>query len=123
MSLSGPLSCLDPWVVWLLTEKLLDLLGLGLGQLHVVRDRAGLLRGLVLEQVSTTGLLTHDLAGAGEAEALLGAAVGLHLRHGADLLQSCGSLRTHGASVVRLVRLSLLGGSGLRLGGGGLRLD
>src|SRR3954447_26545973 len=78
-----------------LAEELLDLLGVRLGHLDVVRDGTHLLARLVLEQVSTAGLLAHDLASAGQAETLLRTAVRLHLRHGADLLRvACASGRT-----------------------------
>ena len=53
-----------------------------------------LLRGLVLQQVAAAGLLAHDLAAARDAEALLRAAVRLHLRHGRPI--------SFGRSVVEL---------------------
>ncbi len=67
-------------------EELLDLLEVALGHENVLAEGASLLRGLLVELVDVTGLLAHDLAAAGDPEALLGAAVRLVLRHGADLL-------------------------------------
>src|SRR5687767_10353713 len=54
--------------------------------LRLVDQRAGaqaalLLARLLREDVALVGLVALHLAGAGEAEALLGAAVGLHLGH------------------------------------------
>src|SRR5579871_4186915 len=65
-----------------LAEQPLDLLDVGGGRDHFAGHPAGVRGRLVLEQVALAGLTAHDLAGAGEAEALLGTAVGLVLRHG-----------------------------------------
>src|SRR5260370_39051604 len=46
-----------------------------------MRQAAGLRARLVLQVVGTIGATAHDFSGRGEPEPLLGAAVGLHLRH------------------------------------------
>src|SRR5690606_2405640 len=69
-----------------LAEELEALGPVAPGQHLVHRDPALAARGLVLGEVALVDALTHELAAAGEAQTLLGAAVGLLLRHGAVLL-------------------------------------
>ena len=51
------------------------------GKLGLLAEVALALLGLLGEDVALESLGTHDLAGTGDAEALGGALVGLHLRH------------------------------------------
>src|SRR5690349_13881832 len=60
-------------------EQPVDLLGIALGQGDVEGETSGAGGRLVLEEVAAVRLLTHELAGAGDPEPLLGAAVRLHL--------------------------------------------
>src|SRR6266568_799282 len=64
-----------------LAQQLLHVLGVCGCERHVVRQAAGLGARLVLKVVSPVSATAHHLAGAGETEPLLGAAVRLHLRH------------------------------------------
>src|SRR5699024_9208216 len=65
----------------LLAEQLLDLLLVGRGDHHVVREASGLTRAALLELVHVAGPLAHDLPGPGDPEPLLGTGVRLVLRH------------------------------------------
>src|SRR5699024_979850 len=65
----------------LLAEQLLDLLLVGGGDHHVVREASGLTRAALLELVHVAGPLAHDLPGPGNPEPLLGTGVRLVLRH------------------------------------------
>src|SRR5699024_3727188 len=65
----------------LLAEQLLDLLRIGGGNHHVVREASGLTRAALLELVHVAGPLAHDLPGPGDPEPLLGTGVRLVLRH------------------------------------------
>src|SRR5690606_26486551 len=69
-----------------LAEQLLDLGGVRGGNDLVAREAAREAARLALEQVATARLLTHDLAGPGDPEPLLGAGVRLVLRHWRALL-------------------------------------
>src|SRR4051795_11193764 len=96
-----------------LAEQPLDPLDVGGRGDDVLGQPARLARGLLLELVDVVGLLAHDLALAGDAEPLLGAAVGLHLRHGSRsprrLVRPVGADR-------RPPRSSLVGGHGASIG-------
>src|SRR6476660_236146 len=63
-------------------EHLPDDLGVALEDDLVAGEAAGQAAGLVLQVVAAVGLLAAQLAAAGQLEALLSTAVGLHLRHG-----------------------------------------
>src|ERR1700712_1418067 len=65
----------------LLAEQLLDVLAVGVRQHGLLVEAAGAHARLALEVVAHAGLLLHDLAAAGDLEALLGAGMGLLLRH------------------------------------------
>src|SRR5690606_27852817 len=65
----------------LLAEQLLDLLDVRRGDDLVLREATGPPARLVLEQVTLVRLLAHQLAAAGDPEALLRTGVRLHLRH------------------------------------------
>src|SRR4051794_28463832 len=52
-----------------------------IGQDEVLRELPLLLRRLLLEDVAREGVASLDLALGGQLEALLGARMGLHLRH------------------------------------------
>src|SRR4051794_19378979 len=97
------------------SEQLLGALDVGLGQLGRARHATGHLRRLLLQVVAQTGLLAADLAGAGHAEALGGAAVRLVLGH----LDSFYSLRFD-LGVEVLGALALLLGPGCGVGGAAL---
>src|SRR5690606_23586417 len=71
-----------------LAEKLLDLRGVARGHLGVAGEATRHAGRLVLEQVALAGALAEHLAGAGDLEALAGAAVRLVLRHSAVLSSS-----------------------------------
>src|SRR5699024_6979940 len=73
-----------------LAQKLAGLGAIAAGDLLVGGHATLTRRGLALELVLVVHAFTHDLASAGHAHALLGAAVRLLLRHGAVLL--CNSL-------------------------------
>src|SRR5699024_607770 len=73
-----------------LAQKLAGLGAIAAGDLLVGGHAALARRGLALELVLVVHAFAHDLASAGHAHALLGAAVRLLLRHGAVLL--CNSL-------------------------------
>src|SRR5438105_454372 len=62
-------------------EQLADLLRIAAGDLGLATEAAGPHARLLLEDVGAEGLAAHDLAGAGDLEALGGASVGLHLGH------------------------------------------
>ena len=53
----------------------------GGGELALLAEATLALGGLLGQDVALESLAAHDLARAGAAETLLGAAVGLHLRH------------------------------------------
>lgn len=63
------------------TEQLLDLAQVGSRDRLVPGQLALAARGLDLEQVALARLLAHELAAAGDPEALLGTGVRLVLRH------------------------------------------
>src|SRR5690625_4430037 len=69
-----------------LAEQLQALGPIALRERLVHRDPALAARGLVLREVAIVDALAHDPAAACESQTLLGAAVGLLLRHGAVLL-------------------------------------
>src|SRR5690606_4483866 len=73
-------------------QQLLHPLDVGLGHLGVVAQAALAGGGLVLQQVAGARLLAHELARAGDADALLGTRVGLVLRH--LPVSPCDVLRT-----------------------------
>src|SRR5699024_7016003 len=62
-------------------QQLLHALDVGLGDIGIAAQAALTGGGLVLQQVAGVGLLAHELARAGDADALLGTRVGLVLRH------------------------------------------
>lgn len=62
-------------------EELLNLADVGLINKTSVGEVALLLGLLLGEDVPLVGMLSLDLASAGEGEPLLGAGVGLHFRH------------------------------------------
>src|SRR5229473_257077 len=64
-----------------LAQQLLHVLRVGRRERHVVRQAAGLGARLMLKVMGSVGAAAHYLAGAREAEPLLGTAVCLHLRH------------------------------------------
>ena len=70
------------WVGRSATEQLLDLADVGRGDRLVLGQLALAAGGLDLQQVALVGLLAHELAAAGDPEALLGTGVRLVLRHG-----------------------------------------
>jgi len=70
----------------LAAEQLLYLLGITWGQNLVALKAAHALGGLALQQMAAVGLLMRDFASSGDLEALLGATVGLLLRHVDPLL-------------------------------------
>ena len=55
--------------------------GVSSGKLGLLAEVALALLGLLGKDVALESLGAHDLAGTGDAEALCGALVGLHLRH------------------------------------------
>src|SRR5579871_102879 len=69
-------------------QQPLDVLGVAPGDLCFAAQTARAGRGLVLEQVVSVGVPAHDLAGAGDLEALGRAAVRLHLGHDLSLAVS-----------------------------------
>src|SRR5688572_2354813 len=63
------------------TEELLGDLGVARGEDLLLGEAAGAARRLALEVVAKVRLLLHELSAARDLEALLGARVGLLLRH------------------------------------------
>ena len=63
------------------SETSVDDLLVGSGDLALLAEVALALGGLLGEDMALEGLSAHELTRAGAAETLLGAAVGLHLRH------------------------------------------
>src|SRR5947209_16886557 len=90
----------------LLAEQLLDRLGVGGGEGRLQAEAPSDAARLALEVVAHAGLLLHDLAAAGDLEALLGAGVGLLLRHYCSLGAGAGasSVRSADAVVLRSTR-------------------
>jgi len=70
----------------LAAEKLVDLLGVRLGDGFVSHEATGALAGLALHKVAPVRLLVGELARPGYLEPLLRTAVRLLLRHGGLLL-------------------------------------
>ena len=88
-----------------------DGLAIGAGDLGLLAEAALALRRLLGQDVALIGLGAHELAGAGNAETLLGTAVRLHLGHGILLYRLQDKLLLIAFALLGLLVESALDGS------------